>query len=92
MRVTDISTSMILILVVPFILKLLVRMPAVPGFLSIDCHQDGVFRKIRINHSFHAATKISFGRISPPEQKKRKLHKQKNHLFVLVIIVAFMCM
>jgi len=37
---------MILILDDPFILKLLVRMLAVPGFLSVDCYQDGMCRKM----------------------------------------------
>jgi hypothetical protein len=89
-RVTDRSTTRIMILGDPFIWKLLGCMLAVRGFLSVDYYPDGVCRKMGIDHGSHAAAKISFGRVRlPPEQKKRKLHKQKNLLFVLVIIVAF---
>ena len=74
---TDISTSMILILDVPFILKWLACMLAVPGFLSVDCYQDGMCRKMGIDHGFHAATKISFGRVSLPQTKEEEIAQAK---------------
>jgi len=49
-----------------------VRILIIPGFLSVDCYQDGVCRKMGKNHGFHAATKISFGTSKLPARRKEE--------------------
>lgn len=55
--VADISTTRILILDDPFILKLLACMLAVRGFLSADCYQ-GKKRDATLYYSFSSASSL----------------------------------
>lgn len=73
---TDISTTKSLILVVPFILKCWhVCWPFRDFCLSIAIKT--VCRKMRIDHGFHAATKIPFGRVSLPKTKEEEIAQAK---------------
>lgn len=57
-----------------------VRILIIPGFLSVDCYQDGVCRKMGIDHGFHAALKISFGRVSSPRTKEEEIAQAEEPL------------